>query len=362
MGDKIKKIVWICELPSHYNDYLFNEIQEKKILEVHYMKMFLSSHPWKTNVDRRYNFSPYEKVLGIDFNLLKKSFEHDSVFIIGSWFDLTAIAVIFIRSILGYKYIIWTDTPNITKSRNKYLSFLRNYLITHIFNNAFYILGTGKMALRNLRLMGARENQLVDFPYYIDCNVYSPPNLLNDDVSYKYTFLSSGRLVNSQKGYDISIRAFAKIVVKYPNLPLRYLIAGTGPDLGTLTSLVGSLGVTNKVHFLGWLEPHSLSDFYKSGLYFLHPALFEPYGVAILEAMGSANIVIGSNQTGAIVDRITHGVNGFFHENGNVNQIYDIICSLLEDQVLSFKISEKARKTALSFQSQSGLDKLNILL
>ena len=76
--------------------------------------------------------------------------------------------------------------------------------------------------------------------------------------------------------------------------------------------------------------------------------------------MGSANIVIGSNQTGAIVDRITHGVNGFFHENGNVNQIYDIICSLLEDQVLSFKISEKARKTALSFQSQSGLDKLNI--
>jgi glycosyltransferase involved in cell wall biosynthesis len=362
MVNTTTKIVWICELPSHYNDFLFNELHKNNILEVYYMKISLSSHPWKTTVDRKYDLRQYNKVLGMDFNLIVKSFDPKSVFIIGGWFDLTAIAIIFVRLLLGYKYIIWTDTPNMSKPRNNYFSFLRNFIIKKIFNNARYILGTGKMALKHLKSMGAQEDKLVDFPYYVDCNLFSPPNLSSVEKNYNYTFLSSGRLINSQKGYNVSIKAFAKVVIKYPELPLKYLIAGTGPDLKILTCLVESLGISNKVHFLGWLEPHSLPDFYKSGLFFLHPAFFEPYGVAVLEAMASANIVIGSNQTGAIIDRINNGFNGFIHETGNENQIYNTICSLLEDQVFSSKISVESRKTALSAPIQSALDKINKLI
>lgn len=356
-----KKIIWICELPSHYNDYLFNELDKENNLEVYYMRMSLPTHPWKTSVDRHYKLFQYNKFLGLDFNLILKAFDSNSIFIIGGWFDFTAIFIVILRVILRYKYIIWTDTPNLTKSRNHYFSILRDFVIKNIFKNAFYIFGTGKMALNNLKSMGARSEQLIDFPYYIDSDMFTPPGVLKND-NYNYTFLSSGRLKNSQKGYDVSIKAFARIVNKYPELPLKYKIAGTGPDFDILKKLVINLGISNHVEFVGWLEPHFLPEFYKTGLFFLHPASFEPFGVAVLEAMASGNIVIGSDQTGAIVDRIYSGINGFIHETGDENQIYEIICSLIEDQYFSLKISNESRKTALNFPIQTACDKINKII
>ena len=59
-----------------------------------------------------------------------------------------------------------------------------------------------------------------------------------------------------------------------------------------------------RVHFFTWQE--SLNDFYASIDVLLHPALSEPYGMVVVEALAHRVPVVVSDQTGAR-DSVTKG-------------------------------------------------------
>ena len=60
-----------------------------------------------------------------------------------------------------------------------------------------------------------------------------------------------GRL-SPEKGFDVLVRAFARIAPWYPDWTLRIL--GTGPQRGQLEDLADSLGVRDNVHWAGWVD------------------------------------------------------------------------------------------------------------
>jgi glycosyltransferase involved in cell wall biosynthesis len=320
-------VKWICELGTHYNDILFNSLytNDKLNLEVFYILEKLESHPWKNNT-RIYNYKYYRKVCFIDWRLLRKGItERKTVWIIGGWFDLTSLLIIIFRSFCKWNFIIWTDTPD-TRARTKTIfNLIRNKVLKHILNNATYVMGTGKHSIPILHKLGARENKIVNMPYFVDTSLFNPVNESVFFTNGPTVFLSAGRLINKIKGYDLALNSLAKIKIKHPDFKFQYKIAGIGDDLESLKKLVVELDLIHEVEFVGWLESNELPKFLQLGHYFLHPARYEPYGVSVLEAMAAGLIVIGSDSTGAILDRVIIDYNGFIHSSGSSHSLYEQI-------------------------------------
>lgn len=340
------KLHWVCRQPTPYNDYLFGNLAAAGELDltVHFVESSLSSHPWQVKMAEGFNSRTYQTVLGLDWHILRTAFSDDCFFLIGGWNEPTMISLINLLIARGQPFAIWTDTPNLIARRNAVKSWLRERWLREVFNHCRYVLGTGEIALAHLRAMHCPPDKLVNFPFYIDLNIFSPSAPAPSRDCFQ--FISSGRLVNDHKGFDIAIRALGAVKKRRPGLKFTYKIAGTGRDEQPLRALAAALDLKDEVEFCGWVEPRTLADLYRAGHVFLHPSHFDPYPVAVLEAMASAMIVIGSDQAGSAVDRIKDSFNGFIHRADDADSLADKIDLVISryDELASIRL--EARRTA----------------
>jgi glycosyltransferase involved in cell wall biosynthesis len=345
--NSISRLHWICALPTHYHNFFFHTlVQDPEIdLTVHFMRMSLSSHPWKLPRDLGFPARPYQKFLLLDWSLLWTPFKDENcLFVIAGWHEPTTIALINVLMVLGKPFVLWTDTPNLHRQRNTLKRVLRERWLRKVFSRARFVMGTGKPALEALEKMGCPRSKLVKFPFVVDLNSFAP--VVKSLDHRKMTLLSSGRLVNSHKGYDVALKALAKVEDSLGAVDYTYRIAGTGPDKESLLALVQQLRLQEKVGFVGWLEPEDLPNFYRSGEIFLHSSHFDPYPNAVLEAMASGLTVIGSDAAGSVIDRIQHGQNGLIHRDGDVDDLAEKLIYALTHPDACRQMGSAARKTA----------------
>lgn len=98
---------------------------------------------------------------------------------------------------------------------------------------------------------------------------------------------SVGNLLKA-KGQDVAIAAL-------PHLPgVTLLLAGRGPDEGYLRTLAQSLGVANRVRFLGALPHAALPDVYRAADVLVHASMREGMANVLLEALACGTPVVGS--------------------------------------------------------------------
>lgn len=130
--------------------------------------------------------------------------------------------------------------------------------------------------------------------------------------------LFAGRL-SVEKGIEALIRAIALC----PREKLE--IAGSGPEEGVLKELVGSLGIQDRVSFLGHLSNTELRPkIQMAKAVVIASVWFENMPYALLEALGAGKVVIAS-RIGGIIERIVDGENGFLFEAGDVEGLASII-------------------------------------
>jgi glycosyltransferase involved in cell wall biosynthesis len=75
------------------------------------------------------------------------------------------------------------------------------------------------------------------------------------------------------------------------------------------------------VVFAGFRQIGELPGFYSGAGVFVHPALEEPWGLVINEAMASGLPVISSRNVGAAEELVVEGVTGFLFDPGNVKEL-----------------------------------------
>jgi glycosyltransferase involved in cell wall biosynthesis len=115
---------------------------------------------------------------------------------------------------------------------------------------------------------------------------------------------SMGRLA-VEKALDLLVHAW--MVSKLPKLGGRLCLAGTGPQEGTLRSLVAAAGdLAQSVQFVGQVDPveylHALDVF-------VLPSRYEGLPNALLEAM-ACGVACVVSQIGGTQDLIEHGLSG----------------------------------------------------
>jgi phosphatidylinositol alpha-1,6-mannosyltransferase len=144
------------------------------------------------------------------------------------------------------------------------------------------------------------------------------------------TLLSVARLI-PRKGIDTVIRAL-------PSLPpsVDYRIVGAGPDEPRLRGLASSLGVQNRVCFLGRLDDQALADEYRRCSIFVLPARrtadgdLEGYGLVYFEAAAWGRPVI-AGRSGGEVDAVVDGETGMLVDGESVEAVSRTTRELLAD-------------------------------
>ncbi|MFC8850426.1 MULTISPECIES: glycosyltransferase family 4 protein [unclassified Micromonospora] len=112
--------------------------------------------------------------------------------------------------------------------------------------------------------------------------------------------LQVGRLVH-QKGCDLSIAALSLL----RDLPVHLMVAGDGPARPHLEGLARSLGVRDRVTFLGYVARSRLETLYADAQIALVPSRFDPCPIAVCEAQAVGKVVIGA-RIGGIPEQIDH--------------------------------------------------------
>lgn len=340
-----KPIYWVSWHSNPYNDYLFNELSKVYDLNVYYLKNKLKSHPWNSKSTKIILYKIfYLNNFKTIFALFRPQIKNN-IKIIAGWNSTLTIFILIYYSLFNIEFILWTDTPNIYKIRNGLKTYLRNIYLNIIFNKAKYILVTGNIGVKLLSKYYPKYfNKIINFPFATDTNFFKP---VFDEFKIKedncIIFLSSGRLVNSHKGFDISINAFALLKRNFPQYNFKYFIAGTGPDKSIIENLIIDNNLSNNIFLINWIEQDNLPTFYQKGDIFIHPSHFDPFPNVVLEAMACGLPVIGSNSAGSVIDRVIDNYNGYIFNDNDLFDLYDKLIKIYINKqfIKNFKINAR---------------------
>ena len=180
---------------------------------------------------------------------------------------------------------------------------------------------------------GAPEKKIKIVPsFYLDKGIltsqHAPP------VIYDVSFCA--RLVPN-KGLKELIQAIGKLS------SARLVVIGSGPERERCEKLSKSLGLENRVTFLGWLPNlEAVIGAILSSYIFVMPSKSEGGPRSLLEAMACGMPVI-STRVGVAPEVIKEGVNGIF-TTGTPDDMAQKIRMLLNDELLRKKMSAEATK------------------
>jgi len=125
-----------------------------------------------------------------------------------------------------------------------------------------------------------------------------------------------------QKGLETAVRALPSI----PRATL--LVLGDGPERATLEALADSLGVRDRLLLPGRVG--DVAALYRRATVVVHPARWEGFGLAMLEAMLAAKPVVAA-RAGSAPELVEHDRTGLLVPVDDPAALAEAVASLLAD-------------------------------
>lgn len=141
------------------------------------------------------------------------------------------------------------------------------------------------------------------------------------------------------KGMNYCIDAMSILRQKHKNIKL--IIVGDGELRGELEKQVKDLKLEGVVKFLGFRRDIDL--ILNATDIFVLASVFEPFGIALIEAMSMEKPVIGSD-SGGIPEIIENDITGFLFTPKDSKQLAEIVDRLIKDEKLRIEMGIRARK------------------
>lgn len=152
----------------------------------------------------------------------------------------------------------------------------------------------------------------------------------------------TGRLVY-YKGVDVLLKAFREVQ------GCELFIAGTGELENKLKSYAEAHGMTEKVHFLGFLPDSELKQAYADCDIFVLPSVAksEAFGIVQLEAMIYGKPVINTNLPSGVPYVSIHGETGLTVPPSDVKALAKAVNTLAKDDNLRETMGKNARERVI---------------
>jgi len=151
--------------------------------------------------------------------------------------------------------------------------------------------------------------------------------------------LCLGRL-SHEKGFDLALRAFSRVVAARPDA--RLTIAGDGTEREPLAELARELGIADKVEFPGWISPGDVPDLIARSHLVLAPSRSEGFGLAALEAARMARPVVAA-AVGGLNEIVIDGQTGILVPPQDPDALAGAVLALLADPARAGGLGRAAR-------------------
>ncbi len=222
--------------------------------------------------------------------------------------------------------------------------------VTFSINNSDKVTSVSESLKKDTLRLFSINNEIDVVPNFIDMkkheNTYTDcqRDLMALPTERIITHVSNLRPV--KRLIDI-VNVFAKI---QDEIPSKLLIVGEGPEREPAQELVDSLGLTQKVIFLG--NSNEVNKILCFTDLFILPSEKESFGLAALEAMACGVPVISSN-AGGLSEVNIDGVSGYLSDIGDVDDMAANAIKILKDDKTLDMFKKQAKKAAAKFDTDN---------
>lgn len=183
--------------------------------------------------------------------------------------------------------------------------------------------------------------------------LYHPPRLADRIAagpSGDY-ILSVGR-IEAVKRVDLLVRALARVPP-----PVRLIVAGDGTQRANVERLAETLGVADRVQFLGAVRDEQLLALYAGALAVAYAPFDEDFGYVTIEAFLARKPVLTCVDSGGTLEFVQDGVNGYVLP-AEPEPIADAIARLHHDRRLAAALGEAGHARAATITWDGVIQKL----
>lgn len=231
--------------------------------------------------------------------LTKKLNELRPDVVIASEYNLSAVQALFWAKAHRIPYVNMTDG---TLHSESYIGFAQKLTRRLIVSGADSYLASGSRAADKLLHWGAEEDRIAIAYLTVDTAPFLKLNRQPEDGRLLYV----GR-ISREKGLDLLVRALAQMKRK---CVLRVAGNDVGGEQANIEALAESLGVADRIVWLGYREGEALWEEYRRAAVLAVPSRSDCFGLILVEAACAGLPVAASCYADGAYDVLTSGVNG----------------------------------------------------
>jgi glycosyltransferase involved in cell wall biosynthesis len=304
-GDgSLPKTVVVTDFTSPYQIELFNAVEELAPgrLDVIYLHQHSRSREWSQG-KTLHGAVMMEQDQGALFKA-RTLVDEAELAVFNFYDDNHALELIRRRDASGLPWCFWGERPGYF---HRLLGRLRRlWLLAPLHERRAAIWGIGTMAVDAYREEFGAFRDYVNLPYFSDLTRFQAIARQQGDRCDTFTFLYSGALIR-RKGVDLVARAFVRLAAQHPQARLR--IMGSGRLEQMLRNVLHPCAA--QVEFTGFKDWAALPEEYAHADVLCVPSRYDGWGLVVPEGLASGLPVISTRQTGAAVDFLRPGTNGW---------------------------------------------------
>lgn len=187
------------------------------------------------------------------------------------------------------------------------------------------------MKKRLINASGIHESSLIVDYLGIDVEFFKRKKY-HQTKDNEFIFLQVSNFIE-KKGHKHTINAFSKYIQRFQDHSSKLILAGEGPLLKESKKQVESLGLNDRIHFIGLVDKYGVRDLMEQADFFVHHSItasdgdMEGLPTVIMEALAMDLPVLSTFHSG-IPEIVTNGKNGILIEEGDEDKYADMMSEI----------------------------------
>ena len=245
----------------------------------------------------------------------------------------------------GFKGRVFLHWHSDILKQKFFLTFYRP-LQSWLIRRAECIIGTSPVYVMESPFLQKVQDKVTYVPIGVE------PVEYNADAVAKLRARYPGKKIVFSLGRLVEYKGFTHLVDAAALLPDDYVVAigGAGPLRDSLDAQIDRLGLTGKVHLLGYLEDEEARNWFAACDIYALSSVWktEAFGIVQIEAMSCGKPVVATRIPGSGVSWVNeHGVSGLNVTPGNAGELADAILQITLNNCNFASYSGNARQRYL---------------